>query len=236
MQLFITDFQLSWDKIIIDNSEIIQQMRKVLRMKIWDIFAIQKIINEKIVRFTAEIVDWDKNTISAKVKASEEKDTTKVRDSKKIFVAMPNKWPKAELIVQKLSEIGIQNIVFWPSERSVIKEKNPNKRNRLEKIAKEAAEQSRSRVMPKVEFSNNLSDSLKDFQTIVFDKHIGGTSEPPKFADNTKIAGIVWPEGGLTESDYENFWDSYSILGLGEGVLRMETAAIIGAWVIKNKA
>jgi 16S rRNA (uracil1498-N3)-methyltransferase len=56
---------------------------------------------------------------------------------------MPNKWDKAEIIVQKLTEIGINHIVFWPSERSVIKETNKNKIERLEKISKEALEQSR---------------------------------------------------------------------------------------------
>ncbi|MBO4516461.1 RNA methyltransferase [bacterium] len=56
---------------------------------------------------------------------------------------MSNKRDKIELIVQKLSEIGIKHIYFWPSERSVIKEWNEKKAERLNKIAKEAIEQSR---------------------------------------------------------------------------------------------
>ena len=60
-----------------------------------------------------------------------------------MIVSMPNKWEKAELIVQKLSEIGIDKIIFWPSERSIIKERNGKKEERLQKIIKEAVEQSR---------------------------------------------------------------------------------------------
>jgi len=56
---------------------------------------------------------------------------------------MPNKREKAELIVQKLSEIGVDEIAFWPAERSVIKQRNEKKADRLHKIAKEAVEQSR---------------------------------------------------------------------------------------------
>ena len=60
-----------------------------------------------------------------------------------MIIAMPNKWDKAELIVQKLAECGLSQIVFWPSERSIIRERNPKKSERLDKIIKEAVEQSR---------------------------------------------------------------------------------------------
>jgi RsmE family RNA methyltransferase len=60
-----------------------------------------------------------------------------------MLIAMPNKWEKVELIVQKLCEIGIDNIIFRPAERSVIKVWNEKKEERLGKISKEAVEQSR---------------------------------------------------------------------------------------------
>ena len=60
-----------------------------------------------------------------------------------MLIAMPNKREKSELIVQKLTEIGIQNIYFWPSERSVIRQWNEKKAERLDKISHEALEQSR---------------------------------------------------------------------------------------------
>ncbi|MEI8252333.1 MAG: 16S rRNA (uracil(1498)-N(3))-methyltransferase [bacterium] len=59
-----------------------------------------------------------------------------------MIICMPNKRDKAEMIVQKLTEIGINSIVFWPSERSVIRDINLSKMERLEKISKEAVEQS----------------------------------------------------------------------------------------------
>jgi RsmE family RNA methyltransferase len=61
-----------------------------------------------------------------------------------MLIAMPNKREKAELIVQKLSEIGIDQLRFRAAERSVLKRESfLKKAERLRKIAKEAVEQSR---------------------------------------------------------------------------------------------
>ena len=88
-----------------------------------------------------------------------------------MIVAMPNKWDKAELIVQKMSEIGIDKIIFWPSERSIIKERNSKKEERLQKIIKEAVEQSRGRKIPELQFTTNIKEHLENVEVIVFDKN-----------------------------------------------------------------
>gem|GEM_PF-2513882 len=59
-----------------------------------------------------------------------------------IVLAMPNKFEKLELIVQKLSEIGIDRLVCRPSRRSLLKDIPEKKLVRLETIAREATEQS----------------------------------------------------------------------------------------------
>ena len=56
---------------------------------------------------------------------------------------MPNKREKAELIAQKLTEIGVKNIYFRVSEHSIIRQRNEKKAERLHKISHEAVEQSR---------------------------------------------------------------------------------------------
>jgi 16S rRNA (uracil1498-N3)-methyltransferase len=60
-----------------------------------------------------------------------------------MLIALPNKQEKLELIIQKLTEIGISNIYLWSSERSQLNSLNENKTKRIEKIVKEAVEQSR---------------------------------------------------------------------------------------------
>jgi RsmE family RNA methyltransferase len=56
----------------------------------------------------------------------------------------------------------MDEIIFRPSERSVIRQWNTNKAERLTKIAREAVEQSRGRVMPKIEFATDIGKILKN--------------------------------------------------------------------------
>ena len=86
-----------------------------------------------------------------------------------MLIALPNKQEKLELIVQKLSEIGVDEIFLWASERSVLKSLNPNKEQRLLKIIKEATEQSWSSVFPKLTFLSDIKPLHENWQFVVFD-------------------------------------------------------------------
>ena len=228
MQLFITDFKQNWDKIIISNPEILEQTRKVLRMKIWDKFFVQK----ENTRYQLEISSWDKFSITGKI--LETILQTKDVSNKNIWivVAMPNKWSKAELIVQKLSEIWVDEIYFRPSERSVLKDWNNKKWERLQKISQEAVEQSRWWKLPKIEFVKNIFPVLQNKKIIVFD--MVDQKAIPSYDSQVNIIWIVWPEWWFTQKDYESFWKNFDLISLGDTVLRMETASIVWAWSLRN--
>jgi len=228
MQLFITDFKQNWDKIIISNPEILEQTRKVLRMKIWDKFFAQK----ENKRYQLEISNWDKFSITGKI--LETILQTKDVSNKNIWivVAMPNKWSKAELIVQKLSEIWVDEIYFRPSERSVLKDWNNKKWERLQKISQEAVEQSRWWKLPKIEFVKNIFPVLQNKKIIVFD--MVDQKAIPSYDSQVNIIWIVWPEWWFTQKDYESFWKNFDLISLGDTVLRMETASIVWAWSLRN--
>jgi 16S rRNA (uracil1498-N3)-methyltransferase len=228
MQLFITDFKQNWDKIIISNPEILEQTRKVLRMKIWDKFFVQK----ENTRYQLEISSWDKFSITGKI--LETILQTKDISNKNIWivVAMPNKWSKAELIVQKLSEIWVDEIYFRPSERSVLKDWNNKKWERLQKISQEAVEQSRWWKLPKIEFVKNIFPVLQNKKIIVFD--MVDQKVIPSYDSQANIIWVVWPEWWFTQKDYESFWKNFDLISLGDTVLRMETASIVWAWSLRN--
>ncbi len=151
-----------------------------------------------------------------------------------MIVAMPNKRDKVELIVQKLTECGLNQIIFWPSERSVIKERSPKKEERLHKIIKEAVEQSRGWKIPTLTFTTDITKYLQNTEVIVFDK-LETRDEEQGERNKSHVTGIVGPEGGLTKKDYQQFEGANpTIMSLWETVLRMETAAIIWGWIVKN--
>jgi RsmE family RNA methyltransferase len=90
-----------------------------------------------------------------------EENCPSISDEITLCIAMPNKREKAELIVQKLCEIGIAHITFWPAERSIIKQWNEKKAERLRKIAKEAIEQSRGWFFPEISFIEKIASVLE---------------------------------------------------------------------------
>jgi 16S rRNA (uracil1498-N3)-methyltransferase len=225
MQLFITDFEKKWESIKIYDTEILSQVRKVLRMKIWDTFFVQ---NEN-TRYKLEISDRDDKNIFWKILESVE--NSKQIDEIWIAIAMSNKRDKMETIVQKLSEIWIKNIFFRPSERSIIRERNEKKLDRLNKIAKEAIEQSRWRQLPKITFEKDISKIIEWKNIIVFDK---SESNFTSIWTAKNTLWIIWPEWWLTENDYKKFWKKIKTVSLGDTVLRTETASIIAARYLKN--
>ncbi|MEI6426134.1 MAG: RsmE family RNA methyltransferase [Candidatus Absconditabacteria bacterium] len=230
-QLFITPYEKSGNTITITNPEIIDQCRKVLRLAVGKEISLQNTHGDSSTRHTitiTEIKQHIKGTIT------EEKITSKPTQTTIMAVAMPNKRDKIELIVQKLAEIGIDQIIFWPSERSIIKEWNAKKAERVSKIAKEATEQSRNRFMPEIKFSNTpiLSDTT---EYVIFDKTEGSDQQFHKNPSAPLICGIVGPEGGLSSKDHQlRAHTKHHVQQLGSGVLRTETGAIIGGWLIKN--
>ena len=197
-------------------------------MKVWDKFFVQK----ENKRYQLEISSWDKFSITGKI--LETILQTKDISNKNIWivVAMPNKWSKAELIVQKLSEIWVDEIYFRPSERSVLKDWNNKKWERLQKISQEAVEQSRWWKLPKIEFVKNIFPVLQNKKIIVFD--MVDQKVIPSCDSQANIIWVVWPEWWFTQKDYENFWKNFDLISLGDTVLRMETASIVWAWSLRN--
>ena len=86
-----------------------------------------------------------------------------------MYVAFPNKRDKAELIVQKLAELGVSRVVFWVAERSVLRKGNDNKTVRMQKIIREAVEQSWGWHIPELSFMTD-KDFLMEEKVIIFDK------------------------------------------------------------------
>ena len=226
-QLFLTDCNIKGTEILITNPDLLSQVRKVLRLQKGDTIYVQN----AWTRYEIEIKDWDDKTLTGVIKKSTTNQANALK--KWMIIGMPNKREKVELIVQKLTEIWLDEIIFWPSERSVIKTWNENKSERLQKIAREAVEQSWGRVMPKIEFATDISKILKDKNVLVFDKN---DNENPMKNMTEFHYGIVGPEWWLTERDYDILkWVNFEVRELGNTMMRTETAAIVGGWIVKNE-
>ena len=236
MQLFHIyeeKIHIKWNNIeFFPVPELISQLRKVLRIKKWDKICIQSSSNDKTIRYELSILDWTDQTLNAEIISSQSFSFPEKKIS--MLISMPNKREKAELIVQKLTEIWISNIYFRVSEHSIIHQWNEKKAERLDKISREAVEQSRGIQIPSIRFLSEKE--LKDFirwETVIIANMDWLHYKELNHISSNDLCGVVWPEGWFSESDLTLFKNA-NIIDLWNNVLRMETASIVLARLLKN--
>ena len=237
MQLFHIDadkVRVKWNNIeLFSVPGLLSQLRKVLRIKKWDKICIQHSSKEWTTRYELSILDWTDKDLIGDIISSQTFSFSEKNVS--MLIAMPNKREKAELIVQKLTEIWVRNIYFRVSEHSIIRQWNDKKAERLDKISHEAVEQSRWIQLPEIKFlkSENELKNLVDWKNVIIaNMNWIPYWEITKDLEND-ICGVIWPEGWFSPKDLELF-DGAKIIDLWENVLRMETAGIILWWILKN--
>ncbi len=211
--------------ILLDDLELINQIRNVFRMKICENIIV---FNGDGVDYFCEIVDLNKNEIA--LKTLEKKDSIMPKKQIILFQCLIKK-DNFELVLQKCTEIGITNFVPVIAERS--EKKNINIK-RAEKIIKEAAEQSGRGDVPKILEAIKISElPFKEVQIFVAD--FGG-EEIKKVNFLQECGVLIGPEGGFTDQERKFLKDSGTkFISLGETILRAETAAIVAsAFVLLN--
>ena len=155
-----------------------------------------------------------------------------------VYQGLP-KSDKMELIIQKTVEIGANKIIPVDMKFSIMKMKNENKLERWNKIAMEAAKQSKRDVIPTVEGCISINDLAKrineyDVFLICYEDEDKKTLKevlqklPQK--DKYRIGFLVGPEGGIEKSEVEELKSNGAeIVTLGKTILRTETAPIVTA-------
>ncbi|CAJ1185072.1 16S rRNA (uracil(1498)-N(3))-methyltransferase [Fructilactobacillus sanfranciscensis] len=145
---------------------------------------------------------------------------------------------KAELIVQKATEMGVNTIIFLPTDWSVAKwnQKAVKKVDRLQKIAKSAAEQSHRNLIPKVMYLdglNKLCEIPANQKVVAYEesaKH-GESSNLVKVVNSLdkgeKLLAFFGPEGGISPDEISKLKDmNFTLVGLGPRILRTESAPL----------
>lgn len=133
----------------------------------------------------------------------------------------PTKGDRPEWVVQKLTELGIDRIVPLRTSRSVVRwdgDRGVKATERLRRVAREAAAQSRRPWLPEVTDVCRLDDVEGRTGVAVTLADAGG---PGPGLDRPVLA--VGPEGGWDDAERQAFGPT---VGLGPTVLRAETAAV----------
>lgn len=151
------------------------------------------------------------------------------------------KGDKYEYIIQKGTELGAYEFIPFIAARSVVKwdqKKAAKKQERLQKIAKEAAEQSHRTIMPDVTEPKTLERLLQyaagfDHKLIAFEEEAkqGETgvlaSVLQKIKPGQSLMFVFGPEGGLEPNEVDRLIEAgFRACGLGPRILRTETAPL----------
>ncbi len=129
---------------------------------------------------------------------------------------------RAEIAVEKGTELGVTGFIFFPSVRS---QRRSLRWERLKKHAREAVKQSKNPFLPEIRSFPSLEDAIKGLPPVdrKFYLHFGGE----KFSSGASGVCFIGPEGGWTPEEVKIFEkNGFQKVGLGDTVLRSETAAI----------
>ncbi|HSY40342.1 MAG TPA: RsmE family RNA methyltransferase, partial [Polyangia bacterium] len=156
-----------------------------------------------------------------------------------LLCAVP-RGPRMDLLVQKTSELGVARIVPVVTERSVVRPgAEAGKRARREKIAREAARQCGRADLPIVDPPVALAEALAEpnlpaRRLALFEgERTRSLRAALAGAAPAATALLVGPEGGFAPAELLVARDAgFEAVGLGERILRVETAAIVAVALV----
>lgn len=217
---------------LLEESDI-RHIKKVMRMNIND--KIEVVYNNKL--HICEITSLEPFNIKVIEKLDEDK---KTKIELTVAVALV-KEQKMDLILQKLTELGVSRIIPVSMERSIVKldkERFNKKKVRWESICKEASEQSKRTNIPIIEDIKSIKDLTKEDADL---KLVASTKEKEKLLnyylqsieDCAKIIMVIGPEGGINDKEEDILVSNgYNRVSFGNLIFRVETATIYVASII----
>ncbi|MEJ2199698.1 MAG: RsmE family RNA methyltransferase [Desulfuromonadaceae bacterium] len=159
-----------------------------------------------------------------------------------VFQALPEK-ERFELVLQKLTEIGVTRIVPYTCRRSTTlaeRDAGQKKSHRWPEVLLRAAKQCRRGIIPELapvlDWDAVLEEVAEaDLRLMLYEKATFWTLQEAICRQNPgRVALLVGPEGGFTEEEAAAA-QAHGLLpvSLGARILRTETAAILAAGIVQ---
>lgn len=219
------------------EGEDVKHISKVLRCKIGEELEICDNDNNEYI---CEITSIDKDNVTLDI--LESVDIKRESDLKvKLYQGLP-KGPKMEMILQKLTEIGVDEIILVQTKRSVVNvsdKKEDKKIERWERIIYEAAKQSKRGKIPKLRGILSFKEALEDMKENDLNiapyenERTKSIKKAIKGVDINNIGIFVGPEGGFEESEIQSIEEiKGQVVSLGPRILRTETASVVASSIV----
>jgi 16S rRNA (uracil1498-N3)-methyltransferase len=227
---FIRDFDFRNKILKISDKEIFNQVKNVLRLKVGDqIILADGKLNEAL----ACIEKFEKDFFEVKIlEISKNENEPKICA---ILYCSILKRENFEWVVQKATEVGVAEIVPLVTKRTV---KLSFKKERLEKIIREAAEQSGRGIVPLLHPPQKFIEAIKKAESndinLFFDIS-GQQLDKSGFNQKKRVGIFIGPEGGWDDEEIKIARQAnFLIVSLGKLTLRAETAAIVASYFVSH--
>ena len=194
---------------------------------------------DKISLFNSSNGEWDASILAHSKDLTEfkvEKLSRPQEEENNLWLAFsPIKKIPQDMMIQKTTELGVQKFIPLLCERSVVREINIE---RAEKIVTEASEQSNRISVPEILKIQNLESFLKSFpengKLIFCDINCDSSNLKSVSSKKDPICILIGPEGDFSENERQlivNHKKTVSI-SLAKNLLRAETAAIAATTIL----
>lgn len=229
MHRFFVDFPLQESLSIPKEQPLFHQIVHVFRAKIWH----EVIFFEdngpdcvyKIIDVSGKSISFQRGEIRKNFWDQRWPHTS-------LFQAYPHKMGTLELIVQKIVEMGVNELVLFPGEYSQVQSLSASKMQRLLAIAREAMEQSGGNTLLRISEKNNIAECFSihsEMYHIIAHPGAEETLGLPEKIENS-LGLWVGPEGWWSPKEQDIFRDkSLPFWSFSNRILRLETASIL--WV-----
>jgi len=237
-RFYCQDADFSKSSIVITDTHEIHHIKDVLRMKKG---ASIQIFNAKSQQADAFIEQINEVAIHARIDVVKE---NKENGAKIILACAPPKKGKFEFIIEKCTELGVDEIIPLRTQRTEVifkEDRMAGKLSRFEAVAVNAAKQSKRTKIPHINPMSSLPQVLKALNPQGLhlfpslhnhSKHI--TEELLKADKNQPITIFIGPEGDFTPDEVQLAIQHGCVpVSLGDTVLKVETAAIAVVALVK---
>ena len=218
-------------KIIIDNKLDCGHIQNVYRLQINDEV---RVIDGEFEYLTKILSISKKEVVLEIIKKMEDNYSLDVNIDMAIGIL---KNDKMNLVIQKLTEIGVNKIIPLKTKRVVVKINE--KKEKWETVVREALKQCRGVKFPKISEIKKICEiDYERYDKIIFAYENSENSKPIFELINKKdknILCVIGPEGGINKEEVNFLKEKNAFeVSLGARILRAETASIVVAGIISN--
>ncbi len=243
---FVEPSQITDTSVTITGSDV-NHIKNVIRLKTGDEISVSNGLDGREYRCGIEEIADDE--VKCRLYFVKE-DGVELPSRVYLFQGLP-KGDKMELIVQKMTELGVNEIIPVAMKRCVVKLDEKRARAKTERwqgIAEAAAKQSKRAVVPQIHSVMSFSDALEyargmDKGLVPYElcdmldgaQGMAGTRKAIEgIGRGESVAVFIGPEGGFDEQEINAaIAAGFEPITLGRRILRTETAGMtVMAWIM----